>query len=133
MKDEIVIGEHSLPTLIALTEEEQRRGLMGKQWPPPIMCFPSAPTFRKFWMANTPSPLDIVFCRNSSVISIHRGVPFSTTQIGPNEPSDLVVELPAGTVSDLGIHVGDSVTLRLGVDTIARKIGGKTACFGLSS
>jgi uncharacterized membrane protein (UPF0127 family) len=110
VSDTISIKGQVFPTLVALTEAEQSRGLMFREWPPPIMVFPyrtAAP--RRFWMKNTISPLDIVFCKANHVVGIFRGDPLSTKLIGPDEPSDLVVELPAGTADHLGLSVGDYV------------------------
>ena len=108
----IVLGDNRFPTKIALTEEEQRRGLMWAEWPPPVMTFPyNGPGLRKFWMKNTVSPLDIVFCRNNRVIGIYKGEPMSTSLIGPDSLSDMVVELPAGTARKLGITIGSEASL----------------------
>lgn len=108
--DSISIKGQVFETLVAITEEEHRHGLMFQTWPPPIMVFPyKKAATRRFWMKNTPTPLDIVFCKNNSVVGIFKGEPLSTTLIGPNEPSDLVVELPAGTAARLGLTVGDYV------------------------
>ena len=122
-KDVIYIGNNAFDTLVAITEEEQQRGLMGKEWPPPVMCFPSKNAgIRKFWMKGTPSPLDIIFCYNNKIVDICRGEPLSTTLVGPNKPTDLVVEVPAGTASKFGFGLGDSVALSPTLETIAKEI-----------
>ena len=118
----IKIGNIKLHTLIAYTEEEQARGLMWKKWPPPVMSFIyDTPGIKKFWMKNTISPLDIVFCKDNKVIAIKSGEPNSLDLIGPNKKSDLVVELPKGTVKKLGIKVGQAVTLTYSLETLAQK------------
>lgn len=124
MQSDIVhIGNNSFPTLIAITPEEQSKGLMYRKWPPPVMCFPYLTAgVHKFWMQNTLSPLDIIFCKDNKIVSICYGEPLSTQLIGPNIPSDLVVELPHGTVSKCGISVGDDVQLIYSKQTIARDI-----------
>jgi uncharacterized membrane protein (UPF0127 family) len=123
MKDCVYIAGKAFPTLIAVSLEEQIQGLMFRPWPPPVMCFPyKEAEVRKFWMKNTPSPLDILFCRGNRIISICRGEPLSTELIGPEEDSDLVIELPAGTVQERGIKVGDSATLYYTPLTAARQI-----------
>lgn len=110
MSDVISIKGQVFKTLVAITEEEHRKGLMYQKWPPPIMVFPyKRAATRRFWMKNTQTPLDIVFCRLSHVVGIFNGEPFSTKLVGPDEPSDLVVELPVGTASSLGLSVGDYV------------------------
>ena len=107
----IFINESVFPTLLALSEREQERGLMFQPWKPPNMCFLyKAPRVCKFWMKNTPSPLDIVFCCNGSVVEICKGEPFSTKLIG-SQISDLVIELPYGTVTKLGTTVGSRAGL----------------------
>lgn len=108
--DTISIKGQIFPAVVAVTSEEHSRGLMYQKWPPPIMVFPyKRAERRRFWMHNTPSPLDIVFCRSNCVVGIFRGEPLSTKLIGPDVPADLVVELPAGTVANLGLSVGDYV------------------------
>jgi len=107
----IYISNNIFPTLLAISEMEQQRGLMEQVWPPPIMTFVySSPRVNKFWMKNTPSPLDIIFCSNGQVSQICLGEPYSTSIIGDDRFSDLVIEFPRGTVvsSDikLGHHVG---------------------------
>lgn len=106
------IGKYIVTTLLAVSTEEQERGLMGKEWPPPVMSFVyNIPTVNRFWMKNTPSPLDIVFALNGRIIDIHKGEPNSTKLIGEQRFSDLVVELPFGTCTKLGIKIGDKVAL----------------------
>jgi len=120
--DKVVFGKHELPTLVAITEDEQVQGLMYKSWPPPIMSFPFKQSkVRKFWMRNTISPLDIIFCRGNKVISIISGEPLSLKQVGPDEPCDLVVELPKGTAENIGITAGSIVKLQLSTNTLAKK------------
>ncbi len=108
----IYINNNVFPTLLAISEQEQAQGLMGQEWPPPVMSFVySSPKYNKFWMKNTPSPLDIVFCHNGLVTQICRGEPFSTAMIGDDRLSDLIVEFPHGTVFASGIKLGHKVGL----------------------
>jgi uncharacterized membrane protein (UPF0127 family) len=110
--DYIKISDKKFETLLALTSYEQELGLMGKPWPPPVMSFVySRPQINKFWMRNTPSPLDIVFSNNNVIISICTGEPYSTKIIGEDKTSDLVVEFPAGTCKANNINIGDMIEL----------------------
>jgi len=112
--DFVIIGEHKLPTLLAVSQSEQERGLMFRDPPTPIMSFIyNAPKFNAFWMKSTKAPLDIVFCLNNKIVSIGKGEPFSTKLIGGDLLSDLVVEFPAGTCEKLGLKVGDPIRLEL--------------------
>lgn len=120
--DKIWFNQQSLPVTIAITESEQQKGLMGRQWPPPIMAFPyCSAAVRKFWMHNTPSPLDILFCRGGEVICLERGIPFSHKQLGGSVNSDLVVEMPRGMASRLGISLGTSVKLSYSLLTLGKR------------
>lgn len=108
--DTISLKGQVFNTLVAISEEEQRIGLMYQKWPPPIMVFPyKRAGQRKFWMHNTFVPLDIIFCKSNQIIGIFTGEPLSTKLIGPSEPSDLVIELPAGKAASLGLGIGDYV------------------------
>jgi len=108
----IYLNNNIFPTLLAISAEEQQRGLMGRQWPPPIMSFIySEPQINKFWMNGTISPLDIIFCHNNRVSEICYGEPYSTRIIGSNLFSDLVIELPYGTAETSKIKVGHEAGL----------------------
>ncbi len=47
----LFIGTNIFPTLLAISETEQQHGLMGQEWPPPVMSFIyTEPRINKFWM-----------------------------------------------------------------------------------
>lgn len=107
----VYIHNSVFPTLFAISAEEQQKGLMYQEWPPPVMAFVyAAPQINRFWMKNTPSPLDIVFCHNGKVSEICYGEPLSTKVVG-SQLSDLVIELPHGTADSVEIKVGQAVGL----------------------
>ena len=121
--DIVYIKEHAFPTLVALTAEDQAMGLMFRPSPAPVMVFPfTKAATHKFWMKNTIAPLDIIFCRANVVVAIHEGEPLSTKLVGPDEPVDLVVELPKGTASIYNIQPGDPVRLEFSLRTVSRSI-----------
>lgn len=108
----VEIGDNRFPTLIACTAEEHQRGLMFRPAPTPIMSFPYLiPSVNKFWMKNCCAPLDIVFCKGGQIVSVHAGKPYSTTAVGPEVATDLVIELPYGTMEQLRLGVGAPIKL----------------------
>ena len=105
----IYIDQNVFPSLFAISSDEQSKGLMYVSWPPPIMSFVyGSSRVNRFWMANTPAPLDILFCNSGKVLDICYGEPYSTRGLGECL-SDLVIELPYGTVEEVGIKVGQEV------------------------
>jgi hypothetical protein len=119
--DRIIIGENTFDVLVAVSEEEQIRGLMYREAPVPNMVFPfSQAKVTKFWMLNTLAPLDIIFCNAGRVIGSYFGVPLSKRLVGPDVPTDLVVELPAGHVDRYKIAVGSKVRLSYSSTTLAK-------------
>jgi Uncharacterized conserved protein len=105
------IHNNVYPTLLAISEIEQATGLMEQPWPPPVMSFIyMEPNHNRFWMKNTPSPLDIIFCCQGEVREICVGEPYSTAMIGSGL-SDLVIELPYGTSKKSNIKLGHKVGL----------------------
>lgn len=119
--DKIIIADqYQLDTLVAISEEDHINGLMYHPFPPPIMTFPyNKAEVRKFWMRNTISPLDIVFCNNNKITFICYGEPLSLKHVGPNFPTDMVVELPHGLVKKLGVAVSQNIKLQPSIKTVA--------------
>lgn len=108
----IYINENVIGSLLALSSEEQEKGLMFEPFPPPVMSFVYLhPRVNKFWMKNTPSPLDIIFSNKNKITQICKGEPYSTSTIGNNSLSDLIVEFPYGSAKDLNIKVGDTIEI----------------------
>ena len=128
MQSKLIIYDQIIPTLVACSEEEKAQGLQGYDWPPPVMSFPcDKPQVCKFWMHNTPSPLDIIFVRDGQVCSLHSGIPFSQDRIGPNFPVDLVVEMPFGTAESLKIALHTPIQIRYSVADLGRWTAAKLA------
>lgn len=112
MKNSVTIGNNKFKAIFARTPEDHEAGLMRAPWPPPVMCFLfDKAGVRKFWMRDTPSPLDILFCSNGRIIDILYGEPMSEELIGSNSPCDLVIEMPYGYVDKYGISLKDSIKL----------------------
>ena len=110
----ISINGDEIPTLLAVTQAEQEKGLMHQKFPPPVMSFIyEYPKINKFWMKNTPCALDIVFCLNNKIINICKGEPLSTELVGEDNFSDLIIELPYGTCESKKIKLGDLVKLNI--------------------
>jgi uncharacterized membrane protein (UPF0127 family) len=108
----VCLGDNILETLLAISGQEQEQGLMYVEPPVPVMSFVYAkPMVNRFWMKNCLAALDIVFCHQSLVSQICYGEPYSTRIIGGEQFSDLIVELPFGTVDDLGIKMGQSAKI----------------------
>src|SRR5258708_25994200 len=119
----IKLGEKEFPTLLAITTDEQEKGLMHCKSPPPSMSFVyKKQIFAAFWMQNVSFPLDIVFCCDNKIISIRKGIPNSTAIISSGAPSDLVIELPADTCKQNGIKVGDHVSLNFDQRSLMKKL-----------
>lgn len=122
MTDKIIIGKNEFETLVAITEAEHIQGLMYKQWPPPIMIFAfNNLDIRKFWMMNTPSPLDIIFCRKNKIIAICEGKPYSMKLVGPDELIDMVVEMPKGHAEKFGIGINSRIDIKYSIDSLSKK------------
>ena len=99
---------HRFDVYLALTREQQRRGLMFVRGLPPMtgMLFVyEGAAIRSMWMKNTYIPLDIVFARSDgSVASIATNTePLSLKSISSIEPVSFALELNAGTTERLFI------------------------------
>lgn len=121
VRDAIVIeasaGEcYHFEVYLALTGEQQRRGLMFVRDLPPFtgMLFAYAePAPRSMWMKNTFIPLDILFIRTAGGVSsiVRHTEPQSLRSIASIEPVTYVLELNAGVTENLGIDERSRVLL----------------------
>ena len=107
-------GVHSFAVEMAVTPDEQSKGLMFRKELPEGqgMLF----DFRRdqeatFWMKNTYVPLDMIFIRADG--RIHRiaanTTPLSEALVSSGGPVRAVLEVVAGTAKKLGIAPGDRV------------------------
>lgn len=124
------IKNKNIPCLVAVTKTAQAQGLMNRPWPPPPMVFPYTESdIKSFWMHNTPSPLDIIFCQGNKIIDITVGVPFSKDIVFSKSASDLVVELPHGSVKLLDLKIQDEIEVVYDIATLAEVFSEKLKKF----
>ena len=104
---------------VARTPTQQALGLMFRPALPDNrgMLFPfDPPRPVGFWMKNVPVSLDMIFLLEGEVKEIAANVPPCTHEpcltYGPATPIDLVLELRAGRAAQLGLQVGDRISIR---------------------
>ncbi|MBW4468205.1 MAG: DUF192 domain-containing protein [Pegethrix bostrychoides GSE-TBD4-15B] len=116
---EVKVGEQMIQLEVARTEAEQAKGLMYRPALPDNqgMLFPfDPPRPLRFWMRNTPQPLDMVFLLNGEVKAVIANVPPCTSQpcptYGPGLDVNQVIELRSGRAAELGVKAGDQLTIQ---------------------
>ena len=102
---------------VALTPEEQARGLMNRSSLPADagMLFDFRCTeVRRFWMENTLIPLDMIFIdQNGKIIDIHENAtPLSRNTITSSGPCRYVLEINGGICRGANICIGDQMTVQ---------------------
>jgi uncharacterized membrane protein (UPF0127 family) len=117
----VELGGKSFAVEIADTRERQALGLMFRDSMPAdqgmLFIFPGEAQ-RSFWMKNTHISLDIMyFDKDLKLVSISADTPPCRVRYCPSypsaEPAKYVLELNAGVASELGVGVGDRLTLDL--------------------
>jgi uncharacterized membrane protein (UPF0127 family) len=118
---EVEIGGRTFKVEIADAPQKQALGLMFRDSMPAdrgmLFIFPNeAP--RSFWMKNTRIPLDIMyFDKNLKLVSLSADTPPCRIRRCPSYPSlapaKYVLELNAGIAAELGVGLGDLLTVRL--------------------
>jgi len=110
-------GKQKFDVELAVTEAQQRQGLMYRQRLPAdagmLFLYPAAREVT-FWMKNTVIPLDMLFIGDDGRI-LHiaeRAIPGSTATIASMQPARAVLEVNGGTAARLKIQVGDRVLYR---------------------
>lgn len=116
---EVEVAGQTIQLEVATTPRQQEIGLMFRTELASNrgMLFPFEPPRPvQFWMRNTLIPLDMVFMRDGEVKAIASNAAPCTTEVCPLYGTAIsvnqVLELPAGLASDLGIRVGDRLTIR---------------------
>jgi len=107
-------GKYPFDIELALTPAQMEQGLMFRRAlaADAGMLFDYGdPQPIAMWMKNTLIPLDMIFIgRDGKVVDFReRAVPMSLDTIEPRVPVRAVLEVNAGTVSRLGLQVGDAV------------------------
>ncbi|MBM5802671.1 MAG: DUF192 domain-containing protein [Cyanobacteria bacterium K_DeepCast_35m_m2_155] len=104
---------------VADEPHEQAKGLQHRAPLPPLrgMWFPfRSDILMRFWMHQTPSPLDMLFIDDGRVIAIEANATpcarLPCRSYGPDQPGDAVIELAAGEAARLGISVGTAVQIK---------------------
>lgn len=112
------MGSETIELEVAQTPEQQEMGLMYRSSLPDNrgMLFEfNKPQYTRFWMKNTIIPLDMIFLKGDEVKAIFANVPPCTSDpcksYGPSVEIDRVIELAGGRAEELGLKVGDRVTI----------------------
>jgi uncharacterized membrane protein (UPF0127 family) len=120
--DRLTIKGHTFTAWLALTLDEQQKGLMqvpqealatlpDGSHPGMLFVFPTEQML-SFWMLNTISPLDIIYFRADGVIVRKYTMAPLETRLYPSiEPAMYALEVRAGLLDELGIGPGDRVEL----------------------
>ncbi len=107
-------GKFPFDIELALTPAQMEQGLMYRRTlaADAGMLFDYGdPQPIAMWMKNTFIPLDMIFvAKDGKVVDLReRAVPMSLDTIESKVPAKAVIEVNAGTIARLGIHVGDTV------------------------
>ena len=99
---------HELDVYLAISAEQQRRGLMFVRKMPAdtgMLFIYEDSDFHSMWMKNTYISLDMIFAREDGAVSsvIHDTQPLTLTSQGSIEAVNFVLELNAGTARRLSI------------------------------
>jgi len=114
------VGDQLIKLEVARTPAEQATGLMYRTSLADDrgMLFPfNPPRPTQFWMKNTLIPLDMLFLRQGEIRVIEANVPPCKADPCPTygsstEDIDQVIELRAGRAAELGLKVGDRITIQ---------------------
>ena len=118
-RGEVVIdGRIRIDVEVARSPQAQAKGLGGKLSlnKGRGMIFPyDAPGQRAFWMKGMRIPLDILWILGGKIVAIETNIPPPSSKAAlaiHSHLADLVLEVQAGYVEEMGIRVGQSVGVR---------------------
>ena len=112
------IGGETINLEVAQTPEQQAIGLMFRESLADNrgMLFPfQQERTARFWMKNVSISLDMIFLNGDLVVGIAKDVPGCKLDpcptYGPKALVDRVIELRGGRAEELGIEVGDKISI----------------------
>ena len=109
-------ARHPVRVEVAVTEDEQRRGLMQRRHlgvdDGMLFVFPSE-TRQSFWMHDTLLPLDMLFVRSDGRVAgiVENAEPLTDTPRGVQARSRYVLEVNGGWCAAHGVAAGDQFVL----------------------
>jgi uncharacterized membrane protein (UPF0127 family) len=129
------IGEVELRAQIAISDAEQRKGLMYRDALPQDsgMLFPyTRPRQLSFWMANTRIPLDIgFFDATGLLVEVHRLVPFDTTPVqSRGRDLQFALEMDSGWFARNGLYPGQRLDMQVLAESLRRR-GADPRAYGI--
>ena len=116
----IKVGDKSLKVSLAITPEQQKRGLMNIQGMPPtrlpedqgMLFVYKREEMISFWMKNTTIPLSIAFIDKKGVIKEIKDMePGSMASVRPKKPAQYALEVNRGWFTRNNVKVGDKLNL----------------------
>lgn len=107
-----------LKTELVNTDVSRTLGLSGREEigaDGMLFVFPK-PQIYRFWMKDMKFDLDMIWIENGKVVDITQNVPAPTAQqtestlptYSPSQPVTMILEVPAGSVKNWNLQVGDS-------------------------
>lgn len=112
----ISINNINFKVKTVFTEKDTSEGMMGKKFKSNTdgMLFLMDSGLHCFWMKNCVIPLDIIFINNKKISKIHHNCPPCKTKNCGNYcgTGDMILEINGGVSKELGISVGDIITIR---------------------
>jgi hypothetical protein len=114
----VVIGGEEFRIEVARSDAEQARGLMHRRSLGErngMIFVYEADGHLSFWMKNTYIPLTLAFlARDGEILQVEELKPLSLNPVTSARAARYALELPAGTLSRLGVRAGDRVILPAG-------------------
>lgn len=116
------VKEHTFNVFLALTPEEQQKGLSGRNGlgkDQGMLFIFDKPGDLTFWMKDMKFPIDIIFINGNRIVSIAENAPAPKS---PEEtlplyratgPADKVLEINAGLAKEYDLKPGDTLTFEL--------------------
>lgn len=119
----VSIDTQTFSVNVAKTTEQQQQGLSGKKSIPQdqgmLFVFTKADKY-PFWMKGMQFPLDIIFIKDTKIVTMYHNVPVPSNPNAsnlpvytPTQPANYVLEINAGLAQKYDFQNGDDVKVTL--------------------
>ncbi len=113
---ELEIGEKRYHVIYSITAKDRQQGLSDRTeiGADGMVFINPRQEQSQFWMYHMLFPLDFVWVAEGKVVDLHENVQHPSNQndilrVSPNQPVDMVIEFPSGTIDRENIVIGTPV------------------------
>ena len=114
----VIINGQTIKVELAISEAEKQKGLGYRDFLPKdsgmLFVYENKDRY-SFWMKGMRFPLDYIWIDGNTIVDLSENIPAPSSydeqpvHLSPNVPVNKILEVNAGIIERLGIHIGETI------------------------